>query len=126
MRRPLGVKVLGGLLIVGGALSLLGIVLGTAQHNQQASAAQTSTLLWTVALGVGLINLVLGIGLLNLQPWARAIVLVLAMLSLLSGTLNLAFSGGKGILVALATMFGSGWAIWYLLQPEIRTQFSKL
>ena len=145
MKRSIGVTMMSTLFILGGVLTLSvpGLVhwLSTSPEVPAELQAQfrnaISPVQMAFALFVGAAGLIGGVGLLLLKPWARALVLALAGLSLVQGSVGLVSTAtrpgvwqqpGTGLSALLAATFIFGWnglVLWWFLHPSVKAQFDR-
>jgi hypothetical protein len=133
INRPTGITILGYLLIVLGALTIiLGVTLARHSGSLAAMGIPPQFLALGPALGAvlivsGVINAAVGWGLLRLFNWARVVMLVIAGLGVVGAALGI-LSGGPGQIAADVQSLGAfaidGLIIWYLLRPESRQAFA--
>jgi hypothetical protein len=117
MNRPVGITVIASLNILGGfALGVSGMF--SARRPEGA-------LTWILALGV-ILSLGLGVALLRLQNWARAVVVVLYGMSLISIPGQVIFAH-DAVDVFAAVVPGSylAWAVWYMHRSQVKAAFGR-
>jgi hypothetical protein len=115
MNRPVGITVIASLNILGGLA--LGVSAMFSAHRPEGALA------WILAVGI-ILSVALGVALLKLQNWARAVVVVLYGLSLVSVPGQLIFAHGV-IDVFAAVVPGSYavWAVWYMHRSQVKDAF---
>jgi hypothetical protein len=114
MNRPAGITVIASLNILGG------FALGVSAMFQPEGA-----LAWILAVGI-ILSVGIGVALLKLQNWARAVVVVLYGLSLISVPGRL-ISAHSVVDVFAAVVPGSYavWALWYMHQSQVKDAFGR-
>jgi len=117
MNRPVGITVIASLNILGGFA--LGVSEMFSTHRPEGA------LTWILALGV-ILSLGLGIALLRLQNWARAVVVVLYGMSLISIPGQVIFAHDV-VDVFAAVVPGSYlvWAVWYMHRSQVKAAFGR-
>ncbi len=110
--RPGGITILAILYILGGLFALAGgaMMLSGGSMFGNALGGTILTAVGAIYVIVGLIDFVVAYGLWNLQPWARTVAIVFAIIGLLS------FPIGTIISIII---------LWYLFKPEIKEAFAK-
>lgn len=138
--RPVGVTIIGIVLVVGSAFFALAMLIGMmfvatgaawwTQFSREwipylpdfgpiAMAVVFTMML--IAAGVAALGIATGIGVLNGRDWAWGLTLVLMALNGLSGLFDLATLEPGGV-VAIAV---SGLVIWYFFQPDVKRWFGR-
>jgi hypothetical protein len=117
MNRPAGITVIASLNILGGLA--LGVSEMFSAHRPEGALA------WVLAVGA-ILSVGLGIALLKLQNWARAILVVLYGLSLISVPGQVIFAHSV-IDVFAAVVPGSYavWAVWYMHRSQVKAAFGR-
>lgn len=146
MQRPTGVTIIAVLDFIGAAacaiLALLmfagGAMLGSlfnaaANANGASGAGMGASFMAGIGIFGGVIFLFfaalaifVAIGLLKLKNWARIVTIVLSALGLLS-TLSRFVHGfaGGGMVMTIIVLAYYIWAIWYMLQPNVKQAFGQ-
>ena len=117
MNRPVGITVIASLNILGGFA--LGVSEMFSAHRPEGALA------WILAVGAAL-SVGLGFALLRLQNWARAVVVVLYGLSLISipGKVIFAHSVVEVFAAAVPGSYAV-WAVWYMHRPQVKAAFGR-
>lgn len=122
--RPTGVSVLAILMIVGGALGILGSFFAIlAAASLVGAFGALIAMVVVIPLIIAVVQLVVGVGLWKLMPWAwmAAVVVVaigaiLAIINLITGN-----SAGSNIVSILIDAI----ILWYLFRPEVMMAFGR-
>jgi hypothetical protein len=117
MNRPAGITVIASLNILSGFA--LGVSAMFSAHEPEGALA------WILAVGI-ILSVGSGVALLKLQNWARAVVVVLYGLSLISVPGRL-ISAHNIVDVFAAGVPGSYavWALWYMHQSQVKDAFGR-
>lgn len=117
MNRPVGITVIASLNILGGFT--LGVSEMFSAHRPEGALA------WILALGV-ILSLGLGVALLRLQNWARAVVVVLYGMSLISIPGQVIFAHDVvDVLAAVVPGSYLVWAVWYMHRSQVKAAFGR-
>ena len=117
MNRPVGITVIASLNILGGFA--LGVSELFSAHRPEGA------LVWISAVGV-ILSVGLGIALLKLQNWARAIVVVLYGLSLISVPGQVIFAHSVvDVFAAVVPGAYAVWAVWYMHRSQVKAAFGR-
>ncbi len=115
MNRPVGITVIASLNILGGlALGVSGMF---SAHRPEGALAWISALVIILSIG-------LGVALLRLQNWARAVLVVLYGLSLISIPGEVIFAHSVvDVLAAVVPGSYLVWAVWYMHRSQVKAVF---
>jgi hypothetical protein len=115
MNRPVGITVIASLSIFG--VLVLGVIEMLSPHRLEGGEA------WVVVVVV-ILNMGLGVALLRLQNWARAILVVLYALWLITLLGHVIFAHSLAdVFTALVPGSYALWAVWYMHQPHVKRAF---
>jgi hypothetical protein len=116
MNRPAGITVIASLNILGGFA--LGVSAMFSPHRPEGALA------WILA--VGILSVGIGVALLKLQNWARAVVVVLYGLSLISVPGQLIFAHSVvDVFAAVVSGSYAAWAVWYMHRSQVKDVFGR-
>lgn len=136
-QRPLGVKIIGTLLILYAVMDLVGTAGWLANPRRVEERLQTK---WdidplafrrelAVSTGKSLVVGVTGIGLLMLQSWARWVFITVLALETLGAMSRILLTGSlttTAKLLWLSLNIGFfGLLLWYFLRPSVKAQFKR-
>lgn len=118
LNRPVGITVIASLNILGGFA--LGVCEMFSAHRPEGALA------WISVVGV-ILSVGLGVALLRLQNWARAVLVVLYGLSLISIPGEVIFATHSVVDVFAAVVPGSYlvWAVWYMHRSQVKNVFGR-
>jgi hypothetical protein len=117
MNRPVGITVIASLNILGGFA--LGVSEMFSAHRPEGALA------WILAVGVT-VSVGLGVALLRLQNWARAVVVVLYGLSLISIPGQVIFAHSVvDVFAAVVPGSYAVWAVWYMHRSQVKAAFGR-
>ena len=136
-QRPLGVKIFGVVfLLYGFAIIQIFYLLAAMRAGWKAPISETVLrLLMNGEIVLGLAYVVAGVSLLMLKSWARKLVLILTLMSLVYRVVFEICTGGRGLLDPstpsetvtrlVAALGWSGLLLWYFLRPSVKAQFTQ-
>jgi hypothetical protein len=117
MNRPAGITVIASLNILGGFA--LGVSAMFSAHRPEGASA------WILAVGI-ILGVGVGVALLKLQNWARAVVVVLYGLSLISVPGQLIFAHSVvDVFAAVVPGSYAVWAVWYMHRSQVKDAFGR-
>jgi len=125
-RRPRGIAILAVLQILASlALLVGGLVLLVAAGLPPSSDVQGEAgafALGTVLVLLGILSLIVAWGLWTLQPWARQVAILFAIVSLGTDVVSIVTGGYENAVALLIDLL----LIWYLTRPGVRAAFVRV
>ncbi len=123
MTRPAGVAILGILHAIGGAFAIVGVLMGitmlTVGAFQDALMVGQGGFLVVLASVLAAINFGIAGALFSGRAWGRMIVIILAIISLVSGIVYIVSGEATSIFLIIL----NGIILWYLRRPYVKEYF---
>lgn len=121
--RPTGVTILGILHAVGGAIAIIGVLMGvtlmTAGAFQDASIFGAGSIVLVIAGFLAAVNFGIAGALFSGKSWGRTIVIILAIISLITGIISIVSGeAGSALSIILNVII-----LWYMRRPYVIAYF---
>lgn len=128
MNKPLGLKVIAWLSIIGGILGLGMMLFGSTFVQEVAKKENISALQMFYSTATSVLGIIFGIGLLSIKKWAWFGMIVIEAVGIVQGAISIIMSLNKSVAPSgiVGVIFGLvfyGIIIAYLMRNDIRQLF---
>lgn len=123
-QRPQGVTVIAVLMIIGGALGIVGALVSIGLATTLAGAfGAMIALAVVIPLVISVVQVIVGLGLLRLVPWAWMAAIAITVVGAVFVIVSLVAGGSVGANVV--SLIIDGVILWYLFRPEVKQAFER-
>lgn len=123
-QRPQGVTVIAVLMIIGGALGIVGALVSISLATTLAGAfGAMIALAVVIPLVISVGQVIVGLGLLRLLQWARMAAIAITVVGAIFAIVSLVAGGSVG--ANIVSLIIDGVILWYLFRPEVKQAFER-